>query len=68
MQCAHFNAMFNSGMKESTAEEITIPGWEYQPFLCMLEFLYTGTIQDFSLHMAVELLPLADHYLSLIHI
>jgi N-acetylneuraminic acid mutarotase len=62
VQCPHFNAMFGSGMRESTAEEIAIPGWDYAPFLCMLEFLYTGTIADFSVGMAVELLPLADHY------
>eukprot|EP00501_MAST-03F_sp_TOSAG23-6_P001180 GSMAST32.ASY1.ANO1.1224.1 assembled CDS len=62
VQCDHFNAMFGSGMKESTAEEIVIPGWEYAPFLCLLEFLYTGTVAEFSLTIAVALLPLADHY------
>ena len=54
--------MFKSGMKESRAEEVTIPVWGYASFLCMLEFLYTGTVADFSLSMALELLPLADHY------
>eukprot|EP00941_MAST-03F_sp_MAST-3F-sp1_P005567 g5567.t1 len=62
VQCDHFNAMFGSGMRESTAEEIVIPGWDYAPFLSMLEFLYTGTVADFTVSMAVDLLPLADHY------
>lgn len=65
VQCDQFHAMFVGGMKESTEAEIIIPvdaGWSYTAFLAMLEFLYTGAVQDFNADTAVDLLGLADHY------
>eukprot|EP00744_Colponema_vietnamica_P003773 GILI01005726.1.p1 GENE.GILI01005726.1~~GILI01005726.1.p1 ORF type:complete len:497 (+),score=112.38 GILI01005726.1:197-1687(+) len=61
-QCAQFRAMFLNGMKESSETQITIPSWSYSSFLSMLEFLYTGSVSDFSPAVALDLLGLADHY------
>lgn len=57
----HFHGMFTSGMKESREREVVIPEWGYTTFLCMLEFLYTGSVRDLSAEVALELMGLADH-------
>ena len=63
VQCDQFHAMFMSGMKESQDKaEIQIPNWSHSAFLSMLEFLYTGSVDDFSPNIAVDLMGLADQY------
>ena len=54
--------MLSNGMKESQQQEIQIHEWSYDSFLYMLEFLYTGQIDHFDANMAVNLLPVVDHY------
>ena len=61
-QCDQFYAMFMSGMKESRETEIRIPNWSHSAFRSMLEFLYTGSVDDFGPDIAVDLLGLADQY------
>ena len=62
VQCDQFHAMFMSGMKESRASEIKIPNWSHAAFMSMLEFLYTGSVSDFTADIAVDLMGLADQY------
>ncbi len=61
-QCDHFRAMFMSGMKESTQTEIEIKEWTYNVYLMMIEYLYTGSIEGFSLAIALDIIGLADAY------
>jgi N-acetylneuraminic acid mutarotase len=61
-QSEHFRAMLTNGMRETSAQEIEIPDWSYNCYVSMIEFLYTGTISDFSSSLASELLGLADAY------
>lgn len=65
VQCDQFSAMFCGAMRESQEDQIEIPataGWSHQAFLTMLEFLYTGSVQNFNAETAIDLLGLADHY------
>ena len=62
VQCDVFKAMLSNGMKESKQQEIQIHEWSYDSFLSMLEFLYTGQIEQFDANSAVNLLSLVDHY------
>lgn len=61
-QCDQFHAMFMSGMKESRESEIQIPNWSHNAFLAMLEFLYTGSVSNFTADLAIDLIGLADQY------
>jgi len=61
-QCEHFRTMFSIGMKESTQNEIEIKLWGYNTFLLMIEYLYTGVIENFDTKIAMELVGLADAY------
>eukprot|EP00743_Colponemidia_sp_Colp-15_P006964 GILK01007515.1.p1 GENE.GILK01007515.1~~GILK01007515.1.p1 ORF type:complete len:519 (+),score=68.21 GILK01007515.1:65-1558(+) len=61
-QCDQFRAMFSNGMKETRENEIVIPTWSYSAFSCMLEFLYSGNVTDFTPASALDLLGLADAY------
>jgi hypothetical protein len=57
----HFRAMFASGMRESSGEDIVMPDWKYTPFVAMVEFLYTGSVRVLEPQVAVDLMALADH-------
>jgi len=61
-QCEHFRAMFLNGMKESTQKEIEIKGWSFNIYSLMIEYLYTGVVEGFSLAIALDLIGLADAY------
>jgi hypothetical protein len=61
-QCEHFKAMFTSGMKESTQTKIEIKDWTYSSYFHMIEYLYTGCIEDFNPTIGLEILGLADAY------
>lgn len=54
--------MFTNGMKESTQTKIEIKDWSYSSYLHMIEYLYTGCIQDFNPTIGLEILGLADAY------
>mmetsp|Transcript_12295 Transcript_12295/g.23892 ORF Transcript_12295/g.23892 Transcript_12295/m.23892 type:complete len:561 (-) Transcript_12295:219-1901(-) len=60
-RCAHFRAMFSSGMKESHEKEIHIGDTRHDVFLALLHFLYTDCV-DVSAEIAIELYVLADLY------
>lgn len=49
-------------MKESTQTKIEIKDWTYSSYLHMIEYLYTGCIQDFNPTIGLEILGLADAY------
>lgn len=61
-QCEHFRAMFSNGMKESSQMQIEIKDWSYSSYLNMIEYLYTGQIENFNPTTALDLLGLADAY------
>lgn len=61
-QSEHFMAMFTTGMRECTLSEIEIIDWSYECYLNMIEFLYSGSLSNFSSGLAFELLGLADAY------
>jgi len=62
-QCEHFRAMFTSGMKESNQGQIEVKDWSYNSYLLMVEYLYSGSISNFSPKVASDLLGLADAYM-----
>jgi hypothetical protein len=55
--------MFTSGMKETSQTKITVEDWTYNSYLLMMEYLYTGSIQNFNPRVALELLGLSDAYM-----
>jgi RCC1 and BTB domain-containing protein len=57
----HFNAMFSSGMKESTSSEIEIPNIKYQTFLALMNYLYSDHITSDPI-IAIELYAAADMF------
>ncbi len=61
-RCPHFNAMFNSGMRESFNREVDIPDTDFPTFLHIVEFLYTDAVLDLSVFEAIPLFCCADLY------
>lgn len=61
-QCEHFKKMFSIGMKESKQNEIEIKSWPFNTYLTMVEYLYTGIVENFDAKVAMELIGLADAY------
>lgn len=60
-RCEHFDAMFRSGMRESTEREITIPNVSRLVFLLLIEYLYTDAV-TIEIESAVKLYILSDLY------
>lgn len=54
--------MLLGGMKESKSSVIEIPDWTYSSYLNMIEFLYSGSVSNFTPTAALELIGLADAY------
>lgn len=52
--CEYFRQMFVGSMMESRQNRITIPGWSYEAYVAMIEFLYTGKLSDTRTHVACE--------------
>lgn len=44
--CAFFRQMFLGQMKESGQDEVIIHGWTADAYSAMLEFIYTGTLNE----------------------
>ena len=61
-QCEHFRALFKNGMKEASQDKIEIKDWTHDSYVLMLEYLYTGSINNFNANVALDLLGLADAY------
>ena len=61
-QCEHFRAMFMNGMKESSQTQIEIKDWSFNSYLLMMEYLYTGSIENFNPNVALDMLGLSDAY------
>lgn len=61
-QCDFFRSMFTNGMKETNQTEIEIFDWSHNSFLYMIEYLYTGQIDNFNKLVAIEVLGLADAF------
>lgn len=57
----HFNAMFSSGMRESTSSEITIPNVKYETFLALMNYLYSDHVTS-DPTIAIELYAAADMF------
>ena len=49
-------------MRETTESVIEIHDWSYSAYLNMIEYLYTGQIEDFNHSVALDILGLADAY------
>ena len=64
-QCDHFRAMFTSGMKESSQTQIEIKDWSYNSYALLMEYLYTGSIQNFNPTVALDLLGKCSQLLTL---
>lgn len=58
----YFRNMFETGMRESTQKEISIPDLSYSVFLSVLEYLYTGYIEFKSGRAALDILVAADMF------
>merc|ERR1711976_172280 len=54
---------FTSGMKESQQSQVEVKDYSYNSYLLMIEYLYSGSIQNFSPKVAQDLLGLADAYM-----
>lgn len=63
--CEYFQKMFCNGMSESGMNHITLPDIEPEEFLAVMNFLYTGELQDNSMtspDTVLGVLELADRY------
>ena len=60
-RCSHFQIMFESGMKETSASELEIHDFTFSQMQAVLEVIYTNTCNIDS-ENAVELLQVADFY------
>ena len=49
-------------MKEASQDKIEIKDWTHDSYVLMLEYLYTGSINNFNANVALDLLGLADAY------
>jgi len=61
----YFRALFESGLKESRTNEVTIGDADQAVFETYLDFIYTGAPPDSLSTRAWDLLPLADRFVSL---
>jgi hypothetical protein len=59
----YFAAMFDSGMQESKAAEIAVPGVEKASLIAVLEYIYCGKTQSVSAENCLEVLHLASQYM-----
>ena len=55
--------MFMNGMKETKESQIEVKDWSFNSYLLMMEYLYSGSIQNFNAKVALDLLGLADAYM-----
>ncbi|EPT31033.1 kelch repeat protein, putative [Toxoplasma gondii ME49] len=60
--CAYFKQMFLGSMLESKQSKVVIPGWSYDAYIAMIEFLYTGKLNETRTDVVCEVMGLADHY------
>lgn len=59
----YFSAMFDHDMKESKSNEIVITDIDDPSILpLMLQFMYTGKVEDLTFNKAVRLFSVADKY------
>lgn len=61
-RCEYFRGMFEVGMRETTAKEISVPGVNYVVFLGVMEYIYTGIVTLTDGSQAVGLLQAADMF------
>jgi speckle-type POZ protein len=54
--------MFEGGMKEGSQAAIQIVNWQYDVFMNMLRFIYTGKISKHSQEDIIKLVAIADAY------
>ncbi|GAB4829604.1 hypothetical protein Ancab_019272 [Ancistrocladus abbreviatus] len=57
-----FRAMFDGGYREKDARDVEIPNIQWEVFVRMMRFIYTGTL-DVTPDIAQDLLRAADQYL-----
>lgn len=58
----YFQNMFRSNMREAMESEIVISEVPYEVFLGVIEFLYSGKVEEMDEKLAMELLKAADMY------
>jgi protein-L-isoaspartate O-methyltransferase len=61
LRSEHFQGMFSSGMKESSATELNISEFSYEPFMEMIKFVYTDDCV-LTPDNCVLILELANYY------
>jgi protein-L-isoaspartate(D-aspartate) O-methyltransferase len=61
LRSEHFQGMFSSGMKESSATELDIADFTYEPFMEMIKFIYTDEC-ILTPDNCVSLLELSNYY------
>jgi protein-L-isoaspartate(D-aspartate) O-methyltransferase len=61
LRSEHFQGMFSSGMKESSATELNISEFTYEPFMEMIKFVYTDDCV-LTPDNCVLILELANYY------
>jgi len=61
-RCPYFDRMFQSGMNESLSNEVHITDVSPTVFKELIQFLYSGTVPEFSSETTIELLSAADKY------
>mmetsp|Transcript_28556 Transcript_28556/g.87381 ORF Transcript_28556/g.87381 Transcript_28556/m.87381 type:complete len:335 (+) Transcript_28556:746-1750(+) len=63
VRCAHFRAMFSSGMRESSARVVKLPGVPYHAFRSLIDYLLTDEVSEvLSAEHALDLIMLANAY------
>jgi RCC1 and BTB domain-containing protein len=60
-RCAHFAAMFRSGMRECVERMVPIPDISHSVFLLLLEYIYTDSVK-IEVENAIELYIASDIY------
>jgi hypothetical protein len=63
-RCEYFRVLFASGMKESVSQQMSIEDFEPSVILGLLQWIYTDSVDDINLDVAVDLLQAANIYIT----
>eukprot|EP00742_Colponemidia_sp_Colp-10_P002439 GILJ01002600.1.p1 GENE.GILJ01002600.1~~GILJ01002600.1.p1 ORF type:complete len:539 (-),score=75.68 GILJ01002600.1:179-1672(-) len=62
VRCPQFHSMFTHGMRESSMDHLVISDTRKEVFMLLLEYLYTGTLEQLPAELAHELLAVSNLY------
>ena len=60
-----FLSLFTLDMQEAGQNSATVDDCEEGVFRALLEYIYTNNVQDMDVHLALDLIPVAEKYLLL---